>query len=402
MTIVTPTAEVTSASPDTSAGAPLRGGLGDRWRGLSPLSRGLLIFGLFVIALNLTSVMGQFTGGNPSGRSSSSYATAPDGLAAYFELLRRDGHPAQHERSSPSEGTLNPSTTLFVIEPFEILPDDAAAIRRFVESGGRLVATEADVPWLSKLLDNPPELSGEGRERARMLTDIYPGVQRLRFDGTRAWGRVGDSTAIVGEDGQVLVTTATLGSGEMVFLADASVVENRRLAEADNAAFGLSIAGESARPVVFLESVHGYGNKRGLAALPTRWKTALWGLLIAMLTWLVARGRRLGPPEDAARNLPPPRQLYVKSLATSVAKTKEPRPAIDVLSHRAISTMTQRGLIDRGGDSAPDQDAIRRAATRAGLDEAEVSALFGNRSTDEDLLAAAHALATLTQERQPS
>lgn len=371
--------------------------IAERWQGFRPLTRGLLVFGAFALALNLVTVLGRFTGGSPSGPASSSYATSPRGLAAYFELLGRNGHPAHHLRSSPGKVALDPATTLFVMDPFEILPEESTAIRGFVEAGGQLVATEGQVPWLGTLMRRPPLLSDIGRMRAQMLTDIYPGVRNLRFTGTGSWERAGQSTPIVSGNGRVLVTTAKLGAGDVILLADASAVQNDRLGEADNAGFGLSVAGGPGRPVAFLESVHGYGGTRGLGALPTRWKITLLGLTLAMLTWLLARGRRLGPPEDAARDLPPPRQVYVMALATLVAKTKEPRPAIDVLSHRAMALLARSE--QAAGRGVTDRNALIRAARRFGLDEAEVSALFDGGSNDQDLLIVAQALSAVSQAR---
>src|SRR5436853_88166 len=66
------------------------------------------------------------------------------------------------------------------------------------------------------------------------------------------------------------VFTQPLGrdGGVVYLLPDASPLQNRLLGTADNAAFGLALAGPSTRPVEFLESYHGYGQSAGLSALP--------------------------------------------------------------------------------------------------------------------------------------
>jgi hypothetical protein len=66
---------------------------------------------------------------------------------------------------------------------------------------------------------------------------------------------------------------------------------------------------------VFAESVHGFGQSRGLAALPSRWRLAFAGLVLAGLVWILARGRRLGPAEPAEASTPPPRGAYIEALA---------------------------------------------------------------------------------------
>ena len=116
------------------------------------------------------------------------------------------------------------------------------------------------------------------------------------------------------------------GRGRIVLLADSSPLQNRLLGEADNAAFALALSGRG--PLTFVESVHGYGPQRGLAALPARFGWALIGLLLAALVFMVARGRRLGPPERERRELPPPRRAYVDALAATMARGKEREEAV--------------------------------------------------------------------------
>lgn len=107
-------------------------------------------------------------------------------------------------------------------------------------------------------------------------------------------------------------------------LADASPVQNRLLAAADNAQLALNLVGERARPVVFVESVHGFGQSRGLAALPTRWRLAFALLALAGLLWVLARARRLGPAEPAYVASQPPRAAYVEALALLLRRTRDP------------------------------------------------------------------------------
>jgi hypothetical protein len=112
----------------------------------------------------------------------------------------------------------------------------------------------------------------------------------------------------------------------VVLLADPGVLQNRRLAQADAAALGLALAGRPGRPVAFLETVHGYGVARGFAGLPDRVKWLLAGLALAALAAVWAVGRRLGPPEDPERPLPPPRAEYVDALAAALVRAEGRKP----------------------------------------------------------------------------
>ena len=106
----------------------------------------------------------------------------------------------------------------------------------------------------------------------------------------------------------------------VVVLADTSPLSNEGLGAADNAAFGVALAGGT--PVAFLETVHGYGVSRGFGGLPTEVKWTLLGLLLTSLVAVWAAGRRFGPPEDPDTDPPPPRVEYVEALAGSLARTK--------------------------------------------------------------------------------
>jgi hypothetical protein len=143
--------------------------------------------------------------------------------------------------------------------------------------------------------------------------------------------------------------------------------------------------------VVFVESVHGFGRATGLAALPERWKWLLAGMALAALTYLLARARRFGPPEDAARRLPPPRRLYVDALGRTLVRAKDPVAAAAPVREAARRLVLQRAALP--GDAGP--EALRTAATRLGLSEDEAAAISGADTSRRGVLAAGRALAHL-------
>jgi hypothetical protein len=141
--------------------------------------------------------------------------------------------------------------------------------------------------------------------------------------------------------------------------------------------------------VTFVESVHGYGVAEGLSALPERARLALGLLVVAALTAVLARARRFGPPEDAARPLPPPRRLYVDSLGAVLARTRDPRGAA-----APLQDATKAALARRVGRPVDDPE-LRRAAARTGLDAFELSAVFEPVGSEEQLVRAARVQARL-------
>ncbi len=331
-----------------------------------------------IVAFNVVlRVLGTLTGGTPGGPRSSSYATAPAGAAAYAELLGRAGHPIDQARSLPHDAPPSSDATVFLLDPPSVARADVEALAAFVRSGGRLVASGLSVDAARELGVTPPSPGrGGGVARAGRLT--------LLTDGA-TWGRA-----------HGFLFTARLGRGVVDLLPDASPLQNRRLGAADDAAFGLMLAGPSARPVVFLESYHGYGRSAGLSALPLAWKLLLAGLALAALVWLVARGRRFGPPEPEGRDLPPPRREYVDSLAAVLLRGRRRDEAVEPVRREARRAVLARAALPA---DAPDAD-LEAAARRLGIPDDEAKALLHPARTDADVLSVGRALARMGEDRR--
>jgi hypothetical protein len=177
--------------------------------------------------------------------------------------------------------------------------------------------------------------------------------------------------------------------GRLVRRGDGGILTNRALPIGDHAARALVLAGPPSRRVAFVESVHGFHERRGLGALPAAVRWCLWLLALAAAVFLLARGRRLGPPEAAARELPPPRRAHVDALAAALARVQD-RPA----AAAPVRAAAREALARRAGlGPAPDDAVLRVAAQRLGLPDDEVRAIAGDGG---DLLATGRALAHLT------
>src|SRR5439155_27082798 len=157
-------------------------------------------------------------------------------------------------------------------------------------------------------------------------TPEVAGVGAVRAAQLGSWREAGQFEPILaGEGERVLAVAGDVDAGRVVALADPSPVQNGLLAADDDAALALGLAGGRGRAVLLAGGPAGYGQAGGLAALPRRWRLALAGLGLAAAVWLLARSRRLGPPEDEARALPPPRWAYVEAVAATLARTRQPR-----------------------------------------------------------------------------
>jgi len=331
-----------------------------------------------IVLVNVALVFVRHYTADPGGATSSSYATAPTGLAAYADLLARDGHRVTQLRDTPARARLDAGSTVVLLDPREVSRADARALRRFLDAGGRLLAGGSEEPqWLGRVLRRPPAWSGGGIRFARTRARVpeTAGVSRVATAGRGSWTSTGEARPALGAGGRDLLVVAPVGRGRLALLADASPLQNRLLAHADDAKLGLSLAGPAARPVAFVESVHGYGQASGLGAIPTSWRFALGGLVLAALVLIWARGRRLGPAEALERPLPPPRREYVDAVAALLERSRDPAASI-----------------------APLQAELRRRLERhgpAGLSEEEVEAALVTPKHPEDVLAAGRVLARL-------
>jgi hypothetical protein len=352
-----------------------------------------------VVAVNLVTVVVDSVIPSPDGPRSSSFATSREGVAAWAELIRRNGGEVRALRERPSDGTLPAEGTVVVLDPESFTPGQARALRWFAERGGRVVAGGADPgDWLGELTNStPPSWDGGGDPDAQVLVPAPEtgGARDLRTAEAGHWEDAGGALPLAaGEDGPIaLVEDAR--EGRIVLVADPSPLQNRLLGQADNAALALALAGPG--PVTFVESVHGYGTATGLAALPARFRWGLVLLAVSGLLLIVARWPRMGPPEPPEEPLFPPRRAYVDALASTLARSRDRTSAIEAVRSAARERLARRAALARDADD----EAWIKAARAAGLGHDEARALVDGAG-DDDGIAAGRALAHLSGGRERS
>jgi hypothetical protein len=346
-----------------------------------------------IVAVNVgLAFVRSLTGGTPGGPPSSSYSTGPSGAAAYAALLTRAGHRVERLRRSVSRATLDPGETLLLLDPGYVSPEEARKLGRFVDDGGRLVISGSAAGWLDRIVARPPEWSPDEVRSPEVLAPVpeLAGVRRVSTAGRGAWTGGGALPAL-GSGKRALLAVAD-DTGRVLLLADPSPLQNRLLDDEDNARLGLALAGPAGRPVLFLESFHGYGEATGLNAVPGRWWAAFGLVLAAAIVLMLARGRRLGPPQAPERDLPPPRRVYVESLGGVLARIRRRQQAVAPVRARAVALVGDRA----GLGASPSPDELRAAGERLGLKADELEALFGTGRTD--VVAVGRALTRLTRE----
>lgn len=366
------------------------------WRDAAPVYRVVSVLIAAALALNLAGfVIDDLMRGRREGPPSSSFATDATGLAAYVELLDRNGYEVDLSGDPPSAADLDSGWTVFVLDPPEIPAAEVAALRRFVSSGGRLVVGGSSEEWAG-LIDHLPEWAQSSS--AGVLRPVVPvpeveGVDTAVAGGDAVWIDPAGTLPALGDPATPVLSVASPDDGRVAFLADASPLQNRWLPRADNAALGLSLAGDPERPVVFIESFHGYAEATGFGAIPLRWRWALALLAVAGAAWMAAHARRLGPPDRVDRALPPARRRFVDALGATLSRTPHKHEAIEPLLERGRALLRRRLHLD---PTAGDPE-IKAAAESSEKLAAEAAAVLSRIRSEHDVLRAGRAIATLSE-----
>ncbi len=288
------------------------------WGRVGPVKRVVFVIVVLVVGANAgLAALDSVVGSDPGGPTGSSYATADDGLAAWGDLLRARGTEVEALRDPLGEADLPTGGTVVIAEPEDApTPEALDALARHVQGGGRIVTVgEGGAAYAGPLLGLDLGWTDEGTVEPAPVGPTLDGLTTLVADGVGSFATPGSATVEAGPAERPVIVSA----GSLIAVADAGLVANAHLDEADDAALAVLLAGEG--PVAFAEAEHGYGRARGLDAVPGRWKATVLGLVLATLIGFWSVGQRLGPAEVADRPLPPARLAYVEAVAAALPAT---------------------------------------------------------------------------------
>lgn len=209
-------------------------------RRMSRTARRILIAVAVIVALNLaTAAYGRWSDPIVTGSHGSSEATAPSGIAGWHDVLSELGTTTSRSGLRPSERIPAPGNVLVAMVPGRrYAADDAAALRTFVTSGGRLITTsEVGSQLLGGITSDARGQSGVGVLASPGTIDR---VERLDL-ATRRLRHASGSPMVVDAAGRAAVISGTLGDGDIVVLGDWGMLTNERLGNADNAVLAVRL-----------------------------------------------------------------------------------------------------------------------------------------------------------------
>lgn len=358
------------------------------------IRRVLLWLALLIVVLNLLLwVISRFSAeGGVTGPVGSSYVTTRSGAAAVEGSLRRLGYSTEQLRRPLDQVTLDPDGTLVIsdVGDAEYTSSELNAVDAFLRDGGRVVVA-GSAGMVDRLIDGAPTWRATGRRQATVVGDLLdpaPTDPVALSDFGSLEVEDDDEPFLIAPDGTVIGASREVGDGTFVWLADSFPLHNEGLAEGAVTTVGML---DPFGPVMFDEYRHGYAEEGGVwAVIPGRWRLALILGGVAALVALVGYGRRFGPPYDIRRRLPPGREAYLEAVAGILGRSGDRREALELIREEA-----RRRLEERSG-----QTDMVAAAEAASLDPDEIQAILDDDDSDETLVAADRALATLMREKR--
>jgi hypothetical protein len=297
----------------------------------------------------------------------SSYSSEWAGAKAAFLLLEESDYDVERWEKSPEElPTSSAHVVLILAEPFDSgTPSERAAIRRFVEAGGRVLATgyssaelapdakSTAVPdWNLKpktfVALEPSPLARNAPEITMVAPDDWTADQP---------GQV----AVYGKEDKPVVVSYKLGKGEVVWWASSSPLSNGSIRESGNLALFLnSIGPASESRVLWDEYFHGARGSLGsyFAETPLPWAAVQLG--IVFLAILFTLSRRWGPlwvPVSDSRLSP---LEFVDTLG-DLYKSAHAAPAAVGVAYQRLRSLLARKLETPAKTKLPE---LCRAANR--------------------------------------
>ncbi|GGU19404.1 DUF4350 domain-containing protein [Nocardioides albus] len=315
-----------------------------------------------------------------------------DGTRALVHVLEDHGVEVDIVRSAKrlEDTEIGRDTTVFVTGT-EALGEDTASRLRDRTDGSELILADPP-PYVSAMLDIPYALSQAAETIEADCDDPRWQGLSIQADAMTAY----DAGSCFPHEGGAVLAPA---DGLTVWGAP-QVLTNDQILRADNAAVALRLLGGSDRLVWYIPSFDDLAPDETHTAgslLPPWIKPALWILLLAVVAFAIARGRRLGPLAVEPLPVHVRAAETTRSLGRLYRRSGDRRHAARTLRHAARTRLAQRLRLGR---EATPEAVVRAVAHRTGRPDLEVSALLTDSpiENDHDLITLANALADLEEE----
>jgi hypothetical protein len=369
---------------------------------LTPGDRKLLLAAVFgsLVLITITATLSP-SAGTPI-ESPTTYSAGSGGAKAIYLLLRASGYPVTRWEQSLRDLPGDANATLILADP-QGAPtiDEKAALSRFIERGGRVIATGmSGAFFLPEHRVTADPIVGMTWKRmssrspsfvTRAAPDITLAPQASWDTGSAVLPLYGDADDV----STVRVIKADVGSGEVIWWASATPLTNAGAREPGNLEFVLACIGDTHRPILWDEYFHGHRQSRSDSWLESPFTWVALHLALAAAAVLLTYSRRSGPiVAPAAESRLSPLE-FVRTLGFLYQRAGAAPVAVDIAYQRFRYRLTRR----LGITSAASADELARAVRARGTvdDPAFGDLLRACAAAREDPRLGAAAALTLTR-----
>jgi len=318
----------------------------------------------------------------------SSYSVASGGAKAAYRLLTDSGYKVERWGQPLTALPNGEGTTLILAEP-ESAPtrDERAAVQRFIEQGGTLIATGmSGSVFLPERHVAPDPVAGLTWQRvpATAPTAITRAAPEITIAPRAYWESDAFALTLYGADDRDRVIEYPYRGGRVMWWAAATPLTNAGIRQPGNLEFLLASLGDRERRVLWDESFHGF--RRSPAPPVGLWPLvglAAQSMLFAVAV-LLTYSRRSGPlvPSVVERRLSP--LEFVRTLGSLYQRAGAASVAVDAAYQRFTFALSRRlGLTGR--TSPEDLERAVRDRWKVDADFGDVLRACERARTDPDL-----------------
>lgn len=261
----------------------------------------LIVAGVLVLALAIaTSVLSPSQQGGRTGYPSS-YSTSWDGAKAAYLLLEDLGYDIQRWDKSPTELAGEAQNQVLILASPQQPPtsEETAALRRFLENGGRIVATGSNAALFlpgGDFFAEMDDTQDETKFPAILPSSLALGAPEISMAAPIEWHpRKMDEIAVYGNSDTAAVVTYSMGKGTIVWWGSPSPLTNRGIQQPGNLRLLLnSVGGMEDKEILWDEYFHGARTDFSsyIAKTPLPWVFVQLGVLFVFV--LATYARRYG------------------------------------------------------------------------------------------------------------
>ena len=340
---------------------------------LTPGDRTLLLAAgagsLLLVTLSVTlSPAGGTTNETPT-----TYSAGSGGAKAVYLLLRAARYPVTRWEQSPRDLPAGADATLILAEPQGApTTDERSALSRFIEHGGRVIATGASGAFFlpeHRVLPDPIAGMTWKRISSRSPSFITRAAPDITLAPQAYWDTDGSALPLYGDvndASKVRVIKANVGRGEVIWWASSTPFTNAGVREPGNLEFVLACIGDAHRQILWDEYFHGHHRSLAASFFDSPFKWAALQIALGAAAVLLTYSRRSGPivvPAAESRLSP---LEFVRTLGLLYQRAGAASVAVDISYQRFRYRLTRRLGITSGASAEQLERAVR---ARPNLDD---------------------------------